>query len=195
MEINTEDRLEGVPFVAAATQQRLMVPRLLVIHYTVTRTASGAINAFSIPGSQASAHLVIDRDGSITQMVPFDRTAWHAGKSEWKGVASCNSFSIGFELVNMGPLTRGPCGGLFDCYGRLMPASTPTLDAVAPGGKLWEAYPGEQYQATLEAARAVCERYEISDIVGHSDIATPRGRKIDPGPAFPLERLRCGVFG
>lgn len=195
MEINTEDRLTGVDFVRAATQMRMMQPRLLVIHYTVTRTARGAINSFAIPGAGASAHLVIDRDGSITQMVPFDRTAAHAGKSEWKGVESCNRYSIGFELVNMGPLTSKTDGILRDCYGRPMPADTPTMAATAPGGELWEAYPEAQYQATLEAAKAVCERYGITDIVGHSEIATPQGRKIDPGPAFPMERLRREVFG
>lgn len=194
MEINHDDVFEGVGYVNATTNQRPMVPRLLVIHYTVTRTAQGAINAFSIPGAGASAHLVIDRDGHITQMVPFDRTAAHAGKSAWKGVESCNRYSIGVELVNMGPLTHKADGILRDWYGRPMPPGTPTVEAIAPGGTLWEAYPEEQYQATLAASKAVCERYGITDIVGHSEIAIPKGRKIDPGPAFPMSRLRREVF-
>jgi len=36
--------------------------------------------------------------------------------------------------------------------------------------------------------RARRERYNISEIVGHEDIS--RGRKIDPGPAFPLDQFR-----
>jgi AmpD protein len=32
-----------------------------------------------------SAHVLIARDGTLTQYVPFDRRAWHAGKSEYCG--------------------------------------------------------------------------------------------------------------
>jgi N-acetyl-anhydromuramoyl-L-alanine amidase len=52
----------------------------------------------SIAGDRVSAHVVIDRNGSITQYVPFNRRAWHAGLSMFKGRESCNDFSIGIEL-------------------------------------------------------------------------------------------------
>ncbi|GAW86228.1 AmpD protein [Bathymodiolus platifrons methanotrophic gill symbiont] len=45
-----------------------------------------------------SSHIVIDRNGLITQYVPFNKRAWHAGKSEYKGREKCNDFSIGIEL-------------------------------------------------------------------------------------------------
>jgi len=45
-----------------------------------------------------SAHVLIARDGTLTQYVPFDRRAWHAGKSEYCGRSSCNDFSVGIEL-------------------------------------------------------------------------------------------------
>jgi AmpD protein len=47
---------------------------------------------------QVSAHLLIDRTGEITQFVPFDKRAWHAGESEFEGCSNCNDFSIGIEL-------------------------------------------------------------------------------------------------
>ena len=47
---------------------------------------------------QVSAHLLIDRAGVLTQFVPFDRKAWHAGKSSFQGRENCNEFSIGIEL-------------------------------------------------------------------------------------------------
>jgi N-acetylmuramoyl-L-alanine amidase len=187
--------LIGVPYVAAGTNMRMMQPRLLVIHYTATMTARGTVAGFTMKGAGASAHLVIDRDGSITQTVPFDRTAAHAGNSAWKSVEGCNRFSVGFELVNMGPLSRDGAGHLRDWYKRPMPLGTEAVEAVAPGGNLWEAYPEAQYLATDAAAKAVCERYGITEIVGHYDVATPKGRKIDPGPAFPMARLRAAVLG
>lgn len=45
-----------------------------------------------------SAHLLIKRDGSCVQYVPFDKRAWHAGKSIYEGRERCNDFSIGIEL-------------------------------------------------------------------------------------------------
>lgn len=47
---------------------------------------------------RVSAHLCIARDGAVTQYVPFDRRAWHAGVSSWQGRERCNDFSIGIEL-------------------------------------------------------------------------------------------------
>lgn len=44
------------------------------------------------PEAQASAHLVIGRDGRVASLVPFAKKAWHAGSSKW------NSCSIGIEL-------------------------------------------------------------------------------------------------
>lgn len=45
-----------------------------------------------------SAHLLIKRTGEIVQYVPFDRRAWHAGKSVYAGREKCNDFSVGIEL-------------------------------------------------------------------------------------------------
>ena len=45
-----------------------------------------------------SAHLLIKRDGSCVQYVPFNKRAWHAGKSVYEGREQCNEFSIGIEL-------------------------------------------------------------------------------------------------
>lgn len=52
----------------------------------------------TIAGLQVSAHLFIERDGVITQFVPFEARAWHAGASSFEGVANCNDYSIGIEL-------------------------------------------------------------------------------------------------
>ena len=47
---------------------------------------------------RVSAHLLIRRDGSLIQFVPFHRRAWHAGESCYEGRQRCNDFSIGIEL-------------------------------------------------------------------------------------------------
>ena len=47
---------------------------------------------------KVSSHLLISRAGKVTQFVPFDKKAWHAGESAFEGRDNCNEFSIGVEL-------------------------------------------------------------------------------------------------
>lgn len=51
-----------------------------------------------IAGLQVSSHLLIERDGSLTQFVNFLDRAWHAGVSSFGGRDNCNDYSIGIEL-------------------------------------------------------------------------------------------------
>jgi AmpD protein len=48
-------------------------------------------------------------------------------------------------------------------------------------------YATPQYAMLARLAKALCRRYPVSDMVGHSDVAP--GRKTDPGPAFDWPRL------
>lgn len=47
---------------------------------------------------EVSAHLLVRRDGSVTQFVPLHLRAWHAGQSCCEGRSRVNDFSIGIEL-------------------------------------------------------------------------------------------------
>jgi AmpD protein len=47
---------------------------------------------------EVSAHVLIRRDGTVAQFVPFNKRAWHAGESCYRGNERCNDFSIGIEL-------------------------------------------------------------------------------------------------
>ncbi|NKB37836.1 MAG: 1,6-anhydro-N-acetylmuramyl-L-alanine amidase AmpD [Gammaproteobacteria bacterium] len=51
-----------------------------------------------IQALRVSSHLLIDRKGLLTQYVPFDKRAWHAGKSIYEGRENCNDFAIGIEF-------------------------------------------------------------------------------------------------
>ncbi len=138
----------------------------------------------------ASAHLVIDRDGSIWQIVPFDRKARHAGRSEWRGLNSLNQYSIGIEIANYGWLDKQGDG----TYKR---SDTPRFQpeevtiAAMPGGdeiKGWENYPPAQLDAVERVTASLLGRYpSITEVVGHQQISP--GRKFDPGPAFPMHRF------
>lgn len=47
---------------------------------------------------RVSSHLLINRQGELTQYVPFIKRAWHAGVSSFCGREQCNDFAIGIEL-------------------------------------------------------------------------------------------------
>ena len=47
---------------------------------------------------KVSSHLFIRRSGEVIQFVPFNKKAWHAGESRYKGRENFNDFSIGIEL-------------------------------------------------------------------------------------------------
>ena len=52
----------------------------------------------NIDGMKVSAHVLIKRNGEVILFVPFNKRAWHAGVSSYKGKNDCNNFSIGIEL-------------------------------------------------------------------------------------------------
>ena len=62
----------------------------------LNRTADPSFE--SLEGLKVSSHILIKRTGEIIQYVPFDKRAWHAGKSEYAERENFNDFSIGIEL-------------------------------------------------------------------------------------------------
>ena len=62
----------------------------------LNRTADPSFE--SLESLKVSSHILIKRTGEIIQYVPFDKRAWHAGVSSYKGKNDCNNFSIGIEL-------------------------------------------------------------------------------------------------
>ena len=78
------------PYVASPNVGGQIQHRYLIIHYTAGPNADVAIRSLVNRDRPVSAHLVIGRDGSITQLVPFNRVAWHAGASRWLGLEGLN---------------------------------------------------------------------------------------------------------
>jgi AmpD protein len=98
----------------------------------------------TIAGQRVSAHLLIRRDGSVVQFVPFHLRAWHAGASSWRGRERCNDFSIGIELegTDSTPYEDAQYGALaalvaalLRAYPTLAPEAIAGHEDVAPGRK------------------------------------------------------------
>jgi len=122
----------------------------IVMHATANSTLEGVINWFNNPQAQLSAHYTIGKDGRIVQHVHDEDRAWHAGRSEWKGVPNANNYAIGIELVNLN-------------------------DGQDPYPE-----EQQQAALRLVTYLARKHNIKPENIVGHLEIAVPLGRKTDP---------------
>ncbi len=185
---------EQVPFEATKNMGGKIKPLYLIIHYTAGSSADSSINWLKDPKAKASAHLVIGRDGTITQMVDFDKMAWHAGKSQWNNLNSLNGHSIGIELDNAGQLIRKNDG-----WRAWFRKEYPDNEVIVARHKHlveesgWHDFTTEQIEACVEASAAIVNHYKLKDILGHEDISP--FRKVDPGPAFPMASYKSKVMG
>jgi N-acetylmuramoyl-L-alanine amidase len=154
-------------------------PQALVMHYTVCDFES-TLRLFAESPREVSAHYVISENqegvvsgGTVVQVVPEDKRAWHAGPSEWRGILcdtrdgksrGLNSASIGIENVNKGFTEAG-------------------------GVITWYPFDSRQIHALGQLSAGIVARWGIhpTNVVGHSDIQV--GVKSDPGVLFPWGEL------
>lgn len=185
---------EQVPFVESPNRSGRIVPRSIVEHDTAGPSVESAVNWFSQRRAGASAHFVIGEYGDITQCVPCDRAAWHAGQSSWKGRSGLNGDSIGIEMVSPGRLVRS--GNVAKSWwGASYPIEDLTYVETKSHGKgYWKPYSKAQLDANNALVGALCRAYPtIGEVIGHFMIAP--GRKIDPTPLFEFAPARAAMRG
>jgi len=139
--------------------------KFIIFHYTGMKNESEAISRLTNIQSEVSCHYLIKNNGEIVKLVPDLYTAWHAGKSSWKGFKSLNQNSIGIEITNPGHE-----------FG-------------------YKKFSKKQISCLLKLSKFLIKKYRISykNILGHSDIAPER--KKDPGEKFPWEYLSKNKIG
>ena len=137
----------------------------VIIHYTGMQSEIESIKRLKSPKSKVSCHYLINREGTVIQMVKDKNQAWHAGKSKWKQFTNLNYSSIGIELVNKGHK-----------FG-------------------YEKFSIKQIKSLISLCKKLKKKYGIKkeNFLGHSDIAPLR--KIDPGEKFPWKKLSNHKIG
>ena len=186
----SKGRLEGVRFVAANSSGDAIKPSLIVLHDTAGRLDKfNSVDWFASKACKTSAHFVVERDGTVTQMVRTDRKAFHAGESSFKGRRFCNGYAIGIEIVSPGKMdASGKAWFGHACEPPLIQRTTPEH-----GSGWWLAYTPEQVAAVQTLCRSLVEAYPaIADITTHWQISP--GRKIDPCPLFPVAAVAAFAF-
>jgi N-acetylmuramoyl-L-alanine amidase len=140
-------------------------PDMIVLHYTGMQFAHEAVHRLCDPKARVSSHYVVMDNGSILQLVPEVKRAWHSGVSSWSGDPDINSRSIGIEITNPGHEFGYPD------------------------------YPARQIAAVITLCRSILTRNIVrpENVVAHSDVAP--SRKQDPGEKFPWKRLAQSNIG
>lgn len=189
------DNGKQVSFVDTPNKSGKIKPKYLLMHYTATTSAKSTINWFQKPEAQVSAHLLIDRDGSITQFAPFNVRTWHAGRSSWGALVGLNAHSIGVELVNAGKLMKNDNVWYSPLDRKKIPASQ-VLYAIHKNeqhAEGWQDYTEAQLEAAMEVGALLVNEYALKDVLGHDDVSP--FRKTDPGTAFPMPGFRSRIMG
>jgi N-acetylmuramoyl-L-alanine amidase len=140
-------------------------PDMIVLHYTGMQFSHEAVHRLCDPKARVSSHYVVMEQGSILQLVPEGKRAWHAGVSSWGGDTDINSRSIGIEICNPGHEF-----GYVD-------------------------FPSRQIAAVITLCRSILTRHVVrpENVVAHSDVAP--SRKQDPGEKFPWKLLAQSGVG
>lgn len=132
----------------------------ITLHADASPTASATLSYITVknpdPKKRVSYHYLLGRLGDVYQCVDDDKQAWHAGESAFRGVAYCNQYAIGVSFSN---------------------------------NQLGEPFDDRALAAGIRLCADLMRRYPaitIDRIHTHSAVATPAGRKHDPGPLFPL---------
>ena len=192
-------RVEGLRYTQAAYTGDQITPSIVVLHDTagrLTRFNSADYLASKNP-AKASVHFVVETDGTISQLVPTNRRANHAGKSSFNGREGCNDFSIGIEIVNPGRMSRKSETQAVTWWGEEFACGLLGIQEVETpqhGRGLWAAYPEAQIRAVIDLLTCLFQGVPtLTDITTHWYIGP--GRKVDVNPLFPLDQVRSAVLG
>lgn len=187
-----------VPYRATPNRGGTLVPEGIIVHDTAGDVdGAGSVGWLCDKRAKASAHVVVHRDGRITQLAPFNVVTWHAGASSWRGRSACNGFTVGIEFANPGKLTRTGLSTYRngDGYALTLEAGmiVDEYSSEVHGRGLWLQYSDAQIAAGSALCLALKAAYPtIGFIATHWQVSP--GRKVDTGPQFPLEELRDRVL-
>lgn len=180
-------------FVKGAPPGAPMTPDLIVLHYAAASSLSGVTRLLTEPGRSVSVHFLIDRDGTVVQLVPANRSAGHAGQGRWEGLGKLNARSVAIEFINAGRVLKD-ADDTYRAQGTNISIPENQVIAIRDGDETgyWHRFTAPQIEAAESIARELVKTYPIKDIIGHCNIDA---RKIDPGPAFPQEAFGNAVLG
>lgn len=175
----------------------------IVLHHTVSSSASSSIGWFNEKQDKVCTAYVIDKDGTVYELFNPKYWAFHLGIPKTNG--KFDKKTIGIEIVNEGYLTKTDNGMTwFDGKAKYkgIPFEVPE---GWRGNKYFASYPDIQQTAVAELCYKLCNEFDIPKrvqqrldfniqlaeksrgIISHCNV---RSDKTDISPAFDLKRLQ-----
>lgn len=142
----------------------------VVLHATEDADTASAVAWCCTPAEKnpkpVSYHVIIDRDGTVIQLVDPAHRAWHAGVAEYDGRTNVNDFSLGLSFSNKND------------------GAEPYPDVQLAVAAALIAEWAKRYPAIT-----------VDRLPMHRTIARPQGRRTDPcPPAFDHDAFRLRVL-
>ena len=156
----------------------------MAVHYTATSaSAHNNLVYFSRAGANASAHLFVDKDGTIRQSVRFEDTAWAVGNF------AQNQRTVSVEVVSAGEdFTEAQINALAQIYEYLR-ATYGITRVIRHYDVTGKRCPAPYVDASKWAALKSC-------ITGGSSASAPSGGSTPSGSVTELaQRVIAGEFG
>jgi len=155
------DRLADPP-------RRVQMAKVLLLTDTEGQSHQERIAYFRKTG--IGAHLLLHRDGCVTQLVHEDLCAWCGQVAFWGGLEH-----------------SGEIPGI----GRVNEVHNYSVSIALEGDGTKCAFTEKQYEALIPLASQLLARFEIEpwDVVGLSEVCMPPGSFTSPGPFFEWSRL------
>lgn len=174
------------------------MPKGLIVHYTAGRNNGGGTIASM--AKRGLGCLVMTEDGTIHQSnhQKINQVAYHAGTSEKYGVKGLSFYCMGMEICNAG-LLEAKGDKFVSWFGEKYDRDEVRTVQKSSGGYLrggdYHKYTKAQEDALINFClwqKATNPEFDFDWVLGHDEVASPRGRKSDPGGSLsmPMPALR-----
>lgn len=167
------------------------VKRHIVLHHTAGGTMQGALATWLKSGRQVGTHFIIDRDGTITQVVPVRNWIFSLGLNvmKWKHRREWERQAVSVELVAFGGLTEKD-GKWTNWTGKAVPQSEVELVDFR-GYKAYHAYTQAQIDSLGALMDYLCATLKISPSIDVQDFC---GDKVEELAKIEPNQSKHNVF-
>jgi N-acetyl-anhydromuramyl-L-alanine amidase AmpD len=176
-------------------QYKNLYPVGAIVHFTAgrSRNEKDAENMTRLAQERGHCYFVIGPTGKVYQSFPLTHWGYHAGPSQYGLLGGALSRSlVGIELTSAGKLAEAK-DGLVSWFGERI---NPTFARLLPerrenaGKGYYHKYTPEQEDALIKLClwlhRNNPDVFKLDNVLGHCEVAMPRGRKVDPGGALSM---------
>jgi N-acetyl-anhydromuramyl-L-alanine amidase AmpD len=193
------EKTEWIPFAKRAQKSMKTVekrwPKYFIIHWTAGEPSQGGEDGIASGVKSGYTYLFLPRDGQVWQGAPTHAGGYHAGN------ASVSSLDcLGIEVANAGRVEKlnGRYVPWFAKNGdgsinvaRCIPADQIIYDNDGPEDDgsfqgYYQKYTEAQVKSLTKLALYCVQvlGIPVANIRGHDEVATPHGRKVDPGASI-----------